>query len=175
VALSRRQAVEIRDGRFDDDVKVLVQALQEIHGIAGGGRRRKRIWVLLAAVCLALIAATILWRGRAAPDSPKLRLFDIAGTWVAEMQKPGQRVFRVKLDLSGTGGQLIGTVEYPTGTATIQAGKFENGSLSFFTIHTPDFASEPATIHWTGVIEGEGLRLTEADANGVAKGIARRK
>ena len=90
------------------------------------------------------------------------------------MQKPGQRVFRVNLDLTGTGENLIGTVEYPTGAATIQAGKLEKGSLSFFTVHTPDFASEPATIRWIGVVEGDQIQVTEADDDGVAKGIARR-
>ena len=182
-ALSRRQAVEIRDGRFDDDVTVLIEALQKIKGMPAAAdhrRRTKWLWILLAVVCVAAIAGTVLWKGRTSPgiadnpDKPVARQFDIAGTWIAEMQKPGREVFRVKLNLSGTDGQLIGTAEYPTGEATIQAGKFENGTLSFFTTHTPDFASEPATIRWTGTIEGGDLHLTEADDNGVGKGIARR-
>jgi hypothetical protein len=188
-ALSRRQAVEIRDGRFDDDVKVLIEALQKVPGmpvVAVHRRRKTWMWVLLAAVCVAVIAGSVLWKQRANPGSDAVRTataeaprrepdrFDITGTWVAEMQKPGQRVFKVKMDLAGTNGKLIGTVEYPTGAATIQAGKLASGSLSFFTTHTPDFASEPATIQWTGLVDGNELRLTEADDNGVAKGIARR-
>jgi hypothetical protein len=176
-ALSRRQAVEIRDGRFDDDVKILIEALQKIPGlspVAVHRRRRMWLWILMAALCGAAIVGAVLWKG-AAPGKPVVPPFDIAGTWIAEMQKPGQRPFRVKLELSGMGGQLIGSAAYPTGTAAIQAGKFENGSLSFFTVHTPDFASEPATLRWTGTIEGGNLRLTEADANGVATGVARRQ
>ena len=174
-ALSRRQAVEIRDGRFDDDVTVLIEALQKIKGmpaVAVYRRRTRWIAIVLAALCVALIASMFLWNRRADPEKPQL--FDIGGTWIAEMQKAGQRSFRVKLELPGAGGKVIGTVEYPTGSASIQAGKLENGSLSFFTVHTPNFASEPATLQWTGVVEGSEIRFTEADEGGVAKGIARR-
>ncbi|MEO8369068.1 MAG: toll/interleukin-1 receptor domain-containing protein [Candidatus Solibacter sp.] len=185
-ALSRRQAVEIRDGRFDDDVTVLIEALQKIKGmsvVAVQGRRRRWLAILLAALCVALIAG-MLFKNRTqleplakqpTPPASSAVPFDIAGTWIAEMQKPGRSVFRVKLELAGSGGKLIGTVEYPTGEAAIQAGKLENGNLSFFTTHTPNFASEPATLQWTGVIEGAELRLTEADDGGMAKGIARRR
>jgi len=177
-ALSRRQAVEIRDARFDDDVKVLIEALQKIKGmpVASEHRRRKTWqWILLAAVCVAAVAGAVLWKQRAGPEKPYVQTFHIAGTWVAEMQKPGQKTFRVKLNLSGANGKLIGTVEYPTGGATIQEGKLENGNISFFTVHTPDFASEPATIRWTGAIESNEIRLAEADDSGVAQGRARRQ
>jgi hypothetical protein len=46
--------------------------------------------------------------------------------------------------------------------------------LAFFTVHVPQFATEPATIRWTGVIEGDLIRFTAADDNGIASGVAKR-
>ena len=91
------------------------------------------------------------------------------------MQKPNQRPFRIRLDLAESAGKLTGAVAYPTGDAAVQAGTLQSGRLSFFTVHTPQFASEPATIRWTGAVEGDEIRFTLADDNGVARGIARRR
>jgi TIR domain len=169
-ALSRRQAVEIRDARFDDDVIVLVKALEQVPGAvppAAGANRRKWVPILLAAVLLAVVAGVFLLR-------TEDRTVDISGTWIAEMQKPNQSPYRIRLNLAETNGQLTGNVEYPTGGAAIQAGRREKDGLTFFTIHTPNFASEPATIRWTGTVEGDVIRFTTADDNGIAKGNARR-
>ena len=46
--------------------------------------------------------------------------------------------------------------------------------MTFFTVHVPQFASEPATIRWTGVIEADRIRFTTADDNGVSRGMAHR-
>ena len=169
--LSRRQALEIRDARFDDDVKLLVSALQQVSGAvppAAAVGRRKWIPLLLAALLLAVVAGGFLLR-------KEDRAIDISGTWIAEMQKENQRPFRVRLSLVVAGTGLTGRVEYPTGDGTIQDGKLEKDRLTFFTVHTPNFASEPATIRWTGIVEGDVLRMTTADVNGTAKGIARRR
>ena len=90
------------------------------------------------------------------------------------MKKPNQPPFRVRLDLAGSAGTLNGSVRYPTGEGAIQAGTLERGQLTFFTVHVPQFASEAATIRWTGIIDGNLIRFTAADDNGVAKGVARR-
>jgi hypothetical protein len=169
-ALSRRQALEIRDARFDDDVKLLVDALRRVGGVAPAETRPRRriwVWILLAALVLAAIGGVLL---RKRPP-----VFDINGTWIAEMQKPGRKAFRVQLNLAGANGSLTGSVEYPTGQGAIQAGTMESGRVSFFTTHTPQFSSEPATIRWAGIVEGEVIRFTETDDYGMAQGIARRK
>ena len=90
------------------------------------------------------------------------------------MKKPNHQQFHVRLDLADGAGKLTGSVRYPTGDGSIQAGTIEGKRLSFFTVHVPQFASEPATIRWTGVIEGNQIRFTAADDHGVAIGLAHR-
>lgn len=169
-ALSRRQAVEIRDARFEDDAKVLVDALRQGQGLSPVSARTRYLrwtWILLAAALLGAAAGVFLWKQRPS--------FDVNGIWIAEMQKSNQRPFRVRLDLAGAAGRLTGSVAYPTGDGAIQAGTLETGRLTFFTVHVPQFASEPATIRWSGTIEGDLIRFTAADDNGVAIGMAHRR
>jgi hypothetical protein len=168
-ALSRRQALEIRDTRFDDDAKLLVAALRKIPGITPTrvpALGKTWTWLLVTAALLLIVAGLFWWDNRPS--------FDINGTWIAEMKKPNQPSFRVRLDLAGGTQGLIGSVRYPTGEGAIQTGRFEGGRLTFYTVHVPQFASEPATIRWTGVVDGDSIRLTAADDNGVASGMAHR-
>lgn len=168
--LSRRQALEIRDARFDDDAKLLVRALQQVTGLAPVPvRERRKIWrwILLTAVLSGVTVAAVLWKG-----GPR---FDVNGIWIAEMARPDQRPFRVRLNLAAQAGRLIGTVQYPTGEGAIRDGVLAKGRLSFFTSHVPQFATAEAVVRWTGVIEGEHIRFTAANDSGVARGIARRK
>ena len=169
-ALSRRQALEIRDARFEDDAKLLVQALRRVPGFSGAlapARRRTLAWIAAGAVLL--IAA---WIGIARWKQPPVT--DVNGVWIAEMQKPNQRPFQARLDLAAADGRLTGTVAYPTGDGTIQGGTLRSNQLAFFTTHTPQFATEAATIRWSCVIGTNQLQCTEADDNGVARGTARR-
>jgi hypothetical protein len=170
-ALSRRQAVEIRDARFDDDVKLLVGALQKVRGVApvtSGLRRKTWLWIALAAMLVVVIGAgAFWWMGRRGPD--------VSGIWIADMQKPGRRPFRVRLELMSAEGELTGSVHYPTGDGTIQNGKLVESRLTFFTTHTPQFGSEPVTIRWNGTIDGNLIRFNESDDSGVAHGVAHRR
>ena len=169
-SLSRRQALEIRDARFEDDTKVLVQSLRLIPGfstVSVGTRHRVVGWILAGAILLAAAAfAIVRWTGRPG--------IDVNGVWIAEMQKPNQEPFEVRLALSASAGKLTGSVAYPTGDGAIQAGTIESNQLAFFTTHTPQFATEPATIRWNCVIDTNQLLCTEADENGVGRGTARR-
>lgn len=172
-ALSRRQALEIRDARFEDDIKVLARALRHAPGFSKfsvGSRRRTPAWILAAAVLAIAGTGAYLWKQPRKPGPGP----GIDGVWIAEMQKPNQRAFRVRLNLASSAGRLTGAVAYPTGDGTIQDGTLKGNRLTFFTTHVPQFASEPATIRWSGVIEISQIRLTAADENGVARGIAHR-
>src|SRR2546427_12132822 len=52
-ALSRRQALEIRDTSFEDDAKLLAAALQKVPGLSPARARGKRwAWMLIAAAIL---------------------------------------------------------------------------------------------------------------------------
>ena len=169
--LSRRQALEIRDGRFEDDAKLLVQALRRVPGFSRAiapTRRKTLAWIAAGAV-LVTAASIGIARWKQPPG------IDVNGVWLAEMQKQNQGPFKVQLDLAATNGKLTGSVAYPTGDGTIQGGTIESNQLAFFTTHTPQFASEAATIRWSCVIEVDQLRCTEDDDNGVARGTARRK
>jgi hypothetical protein len=168
-ALSRRQALEIRDTRFDDDAKLLVTALRKVTGITPTqppARGKTWIWILIVAALLLTIGGLFWWNQR-----PR---FDINGVWIAEMKKSTQPAYRVRLDLAGGTEGLTGTVRYPTGEGGIQAGRFERDRLTFYTVHVPQFASEPATIRWTGVVDGDLIRFTATDDGGVASGTAHR-
>ena len=109
-ALSRRQAVEIRDARFESDTTLLVDALRRLPGFTGAtGRSRRGMWIwILAAAVLVIAAAGAFLKTR--PPS-----FDITGVWIAEMAKPNQRSYRVRLDLAGAGGALTGTIALSDG------------------------------------------------------------
>jgi hypothetical protein len=165
-ALSRRQAFEIRDARFEDDTKLLARSLRRLPGFSAASASRRRTWAWILFVLAAAIAGIgiVLLKQR-----PSL---NVNGVWIAEMQKPSQRPFRVRLDLVSSAGRITGAVTYPTGDATIQEGTLESGRLTFFTTHVPQFASQAATIRWSGIVEGRQIQFTAADSNGVARGIA---
>ena len=169
--LSRRQAFEVRETSFEEDVKLLAATLKESPGVAPGPRRARRgrwFWMLPAAGLLVL-AAFGLYRWY---ERPRI---EIDGIWIAQMQKAEQPPYRVRLELAGGDGKLIGRVRYPTGDAVIQGGAREQDRLTFFTVHTPQFASQEATIRWTGVIAADAIRVTSADEDGIATGIAHRR
>jgi hypothetical protein len=168
-SLSRRQALEIRDARFEDDTRILVQSLRGVPGFSTSARVRPRTLASIFAGTVLLAAAAfaiVRWKQQPA--------IDVNGVWIAEMQKPNQEPFQVRFDLSEAAGTVNGSVSYPTGDGTIQAGTLKNGQLSFSTVHTPQFATEAATIRWNCTIEIDQLRCTEADDNGVGRGTARR-
>ena len=169
-SLSLRQAVAIRDTSFETDCELLIAALRKVPSLTPAKARARRKYLvsaLLAAALLLTSAGLLFWRGR-----PKT---EISGSWIAEMNKPNQRAFRVQLNLASSGGKVTGSVSYPTGDGTVQDGALDDTRLTFFTVHVPQFASEPATIRWSGVVEEQVIRFTAADDNGVASGIARRR
>ena len=167
--LMQRHAIEIRDSRFEDDVARLGDALSEI---TGATKRqpvrsvRTRVYIALSVLIAALaIAAFVLTR----PTEVA-----IDGVWIAEMQKPGQRPYRIRLTLNRSGDRIAGMVEYPTGDGPIHDGQLSANTLSFATTHVPQFASSPATIRYEGEVSDGGIRLTSVDDAGVATGVARR-
>ena len=167
--LAQRHAIEIRDSRFEDDVARLGDALSEITGARQGQPVRRfgvRAYIAVSALVVALaIAAFVMTRPT-----------DVAvdGAWIAEMQKPGQRTYRIRLTLNRSGERINGMVEYPTGDGPIHDGQLKGSQLSFSTTHVPQFASSPATIRYEGEVTDDGIRLTSVDEAGVATGVARR-
>jgi hypothetical protein len=161
--LSRRNAVEISDTGFDEDVKRLTGFLRETSSRPDGVRRRW--WLASAAAILAVTGITAYLALRPAQA-------DISGKWTAEMHKAGQRPFRIELTFEVSGGSVLGTVTYPTGTGTIQDGKVIGRRLTFVTRHVSDVDNEPVSIRYQGEITSAEIRLTSTDNFGVAKGVA---
>ncbi|HVQ41223.1 MAG TPA: toll/interleukin-1 receptor domain-containing protein, partial [Vicinamibacterales bacterium] len=162
-AFSRCQAVEIRDNRFDDDVTRLVD-------FVAGGRASRRTLAIAVIAAIALLALGG-WFARSRFVAPELAL---GGKWVAELQKPGQPSFRVRLTLEVENDRLTGLVEYPTGDGPILDGRVDQGRITFHTTHVPQFASEPATIRTEATIDGDTLKVKMTDDFGTATGVAKR-
>ena len=167
-ALSQRNAVEIRDDRFEDDVARLGDALAKMSSVrkASGRRPRVRTYVALTVLLVAIGIGLLL--------IPRPAEVDLDGAWVADMQKPGQRPYRIRLTLIHTGERISGMVQYPTGDGPIHDGLLSGSRLSFSTSHVPQFASSPALIRYEGEVTDDGIRLTSVDEAGVASGVARK-
>lgn len=174
--LSRYQAVEIRDSRFDDDFAQISSILSSVPGFAAarpalppaaskGRGSRLKWWAGAAVVLFGAIGLFFALRPRAP---------GIDGEWTAEMHKKGQPPYRIRLDLVVADGTINGTVDYPTGTGRIQNGTIAGGKLAFQTVHTPQFETQPATSSFRGEVTGPTIALISVDDNGVATGTAHR-
>ena len=118
-ALSHRNALEVRDERFDDDVARLGDSIRALgvaddSGPAGTGPTTSRVAVPLVGVALLLAAAGAYVALRPARTQPAQAVpaaapaADLDGDWIAEMQKDGQRPVPDSTDLCGRRRQHYG-------------------------------------------------------------------
>lgn len=182
--VARRQAIDIRDDRFDADIVVLEETLAGLLDGADdgpGSRPRSNVrWLAIAAALLVLIAASAgYWLSRS-PDTrggiqaTAVGTPTIAGDWVAQMQRPGQPPFNIRLSLQQLGDKIAGVVSYPTGDGTIQDAVLDGRSLTFSTTHVPQFESTPATITFQAEVRDDEIALMASYDAGVATGVAHR-
>jgi hypothetical protein len=172
--LTRLQALEISDDRFDAEAQELITALERHlprplrpEDWAGASRRT---WILvLAGLGLLAVASPLLLR-RKTPQAPP----NISGRWRASVTNKTGHVYSVVLDLRSEGDQLLGTVAYPTGVGNIEEGRIEGGRVSFKTRHIPQFENEPATIRLAGEFSADELRLTMQSSGSMDSFVARR-
>jgi hypothetical protein len=181
--LSFRNAIEIRDERFDHDVVELETFLaNELHVAdrpAAGPRARplRRLRFAIPLVVLACaIAGYFLLRpsARVVADAPVPAAPVIDGDWVAEMQKPGLPPFRIRLSFQRVGDSIGGMVRYPTGDGPMHDVTLKGRTLTFYTTHLPQFASSPATIRFQADVAADRIQLMATDDAGVATGVAAR-
>jgi len=181
--LSFLNALEIRDERFDRDVVELETFLSNTLHLGDAPRRGKgtRLGSRTATAIALTVAA--LAAGGYFLLRPKVNVADarpapapaaIEGDWIAEMQKPGQARFRIRLHFERVGDMLGGVVRYPTGDGPMHDVKLTGRTLTFYTVHTPQFASEAATIRFQAEVGDGEIRLLSTDDSGVATGVARR-
>jgi hypothetical protein len=181
-ALGLCQAVEIRDNCFDEDAGRLVEFLAGGSGAApsqqpGLRMRRNVLLAVTGAIAAAALGAWLLWPAKTgAPEQQPSgkAAAAIDGEWVAELQKPGQAPFKIRLTFALMGDQIVGSVRYPTGDGQILDGRYANGQMTFHTSHVPQFETEPAIVNFQARVEGDLIRLTAAYASGVATGVAHR-
>jgi hypothetical protein len=169
--LSHINALEVRDERFKDDVARLESLLHQL--IAGRGLnpsppwfRSRMVRLGLPVLIVAAIAAAFLSTREGEPA--------IDGAWLAEMQKPGQTPYRVRLQFVETGSGITGVVQYPTGDGPMLDVERDGSMVRFHTAHVPQFEDGPVTIRFQAEVTGEEMRLTTTDPAGVATGVARR-
>jgi hypothetical protein len=185
-ALRYRNAFEVRDERFDDDVARLGDAINALgvgddSGLPSLRHRSpaaRRAPLIAVAGLVAAVAAGYLMLSPAetgttiAPVDPAPAL---DGEWIAEMQKDGQPSFRIRLTFVVAGDSITGMVRYPTGDAPILDARLAGRVLTFHTSHVPQFESTPATIRYQAEVGGDEIRLTMTDDYGIGKGVARRR
>jgi hypothetical protein len=178
--LSLRNAVEIRDERFDDDVAALENALSsELHlaespqaGTRARVFSRRRVAIALVVAACASAGYFLLRPGSRVAAEPTAPVID--GDWVAEMQKPGQPPFRIRVRFDRIGDSLGGMVQYPTGDGPMHDVTLKGRTLTFSTTHLPQFASSPVTIHFQAEVAADSIRLMASYDSGVATGVAAR-
>ena len=141
--------------------------------------RRKALLALSGVVAAAALGLWLLWPAPATsvtsgeqPSGNAAAAID--GEWLAEMQKPGEPPFKIRLTFALMGDQIMGSVRYPTGDGPILDGRYANGQMTFHTSHVPQFESQPAVVNFQARVEADVIRLTAAYAGGVATGVARR-
>jgi len=185
-ALSYRNALEVRDERFDDDVTRLGDSIRAL-GVADSadaartGRpkmARIAIPVVAAGLLLAVAGGYVALRStgtqQALPADAPVSAAALDGDWVAEMQKEGQRPYQIRLTFAVAGDSITGMVSYPTGDGPVLDARLTGQVLTFHTSHLPQFESMPATIRYQAVVEGSEIRLTATGDFGLAKGVATR-
>jgi TIR domain len=181
--LSHINAVEIRDERFDQDVADLGEFLARTLNLPGPPAQRsarslaRTSSLAIAALAAAGVMAALFWprpvnKPAVEASVPAAPVLD--GDWVAEMQRPGQPKFRIRLTFQRVGESLAGTVRYPTGDGVMHDVTLKGTTLTFYTTHVPQFESAPATIRFQAEVAGDELRLLVTNDAGVATGVATR-
>jgi len=185
--LSLLNAIEIRDERFDQDVVALETFLagmlhvpaSPVAELRSGLVRRLSIVVPLVLAC-GIGAYLVLRPGRqaagpmASAPSPAAPVPVLDGDWVAEMRKPGQQPFRIRLRFARVGTNIGGMVQYPTGDGPMRDVVLNGRTLTFSTTHVPQFESAPATVLYQAEIGDDQIRLLATYDGGIATGVAAR-
>jgi hypothetical protein len=198
-ALRYRNAFEVRDERFDDDVTRLGDSIRAQGlgdgGLNGTGRhshtRRAALIAVAGLVAVAAVAGGYRLLRPAetatttapvptttapvATTAPVVPAPSLDGDWIAEIQKEGQPPFGIRLTFVVAGDSITGMARYPTGDAPIVDARLAGRVLTFHTSHVPQFESTPAIIRYQAEVGDDEIRFTITDDYGIGKGVARRR
>jgi hypothetical protein len=167
--LATRQAIELQNSRFREDIDRLVKVLREALGepaAAASGLSRRRLGGALLAAALAVAAGVALWRGRRrAPDSaaePAAARPPVNGEWQAEVRYDWSDArHRERFVFGGDGASLHGSASFLGVARGIVAGAVEPGGLSFSTrsIELAGSVSSDTLHRYRGRLEGDAIHF----------------
>ncbi|MFZ0704517.1 MAG: toll/interleukin-1 receptor domain-containing protein [Candidatus Korobacteraceae bacterium] len=169
-ALCERQAVEIRDTRFHEDAKDLVDVLHRtLHGtgLAPTQAKLKRFLpvLLIFAVVIAGAVSWLLLNHRKAPGHPQA---NVAGEWQATVKYDWGDTYHELFDFQVNGQELSGTAGFlgtPKGQGRpIWDGKIVGDQVSFMTKSLTSISGDEKTYedkhYYKGVAKGDAIDFT---------------
>ena len=169
-ALCERQSVEIRDTRFHEDAKDLVDVLHRtLHGsgLAPAEAKLKRLLPVLLIFAI-VIAGAVSWlvlnRQKASPDPP----VNVAGEWEASVKYDWGDAYHELFDFEVSGQQLSGTAGFlgsPKGKGRpIWDGKILGDQISFTTKTLTSLSGDDKTYedkhYYKGTVKGGTIDFT---------------
>jgi TIR domain len=170
-ALCERQALEIRDTRFHEDAKDLVDVLHHtVRGTGflpkeGGIKRLIPVLVIFAVVIAGAVSWLLLNRQKASADPPAA---SVAGTWEATVKYDWGDSYHEVFDFQVNGQELSGTAGFlgsPKGKGRpIWDGKIAGDQISFTTKTLTSLSGDDKTYedkhYYKGIVKGDNIAFT---------------
>jgi len=165
-ALCDRQAVEIRDTRFHEDAKGLVDALHGTGSVSKEARFKRLIPALIIAVVVIVGAASWLLLNREnASANPRV---NVAGTWEATVKYDWGDTYHELFEFQVNGQELTGTAGFlgsPKAKGRpIWDGKIAGDQISFMTKTLTSLSGNDQTYEdkhfYKGIVKGDTIDFT---------------
>lgn len=169
--LCDRQAVEIRDTRFHEDAKDLVDVLHgTLHGTgsAAKGANLKRFTPALVIAAVIIVGAFSWWALNHQKASANATPDNVAGEWAATVKYDWGDTYHELFDFEVSGQQLSGTAGFlgsPKGRGRpIWDGKIAGDRISFMTKTLTSVSGDDKTYedkhYYKGTVKGDTIDFT---------------
>jgi hypothetical protein len=163
--LCDRQAVEVRDTRFHEDAKDLVDVLHRtLHGTHANVKRFIPALLIFALVIVGALSWQLLHRQKASADPPAT----VAGEWEATVKYDWGDSYHELFDFAVDGQELSGTAGFlgnPKGKGRpIWDGKIAGDRISFTTKSLTSLSGDEKTYedkhYYKGTVKGDTIEFT---------------
>jgi hypothetical protein len=159
--LSRLQAIELSDERWDYDLGQLLEALGASTGVRAWIRRRKWLAAALLALCAAIGVSIFVRLQPAAPS--------VQGEWLATVEYDWGATYpeRFVFELEGD-GTVVGTASFLKVDRTIEEGRLDADRISFLTRteETTGEASRETRHSYRGTIGEDAIEFVMQTSGG---------